>query len=87
MTFPPLAKAKATAAQLGLELDREVDHDHLEAAVPMDPLTFHAALMAYCYRFRASVTSYGRTNQHNAAEGGGWDSRHQVWLASDVVYD
>lgn len=53
----------------------------------MTPLEFHAALMAYCYRTRSSVTSYGRTHTRNAAVGGVPNSYHQIWLAADVVYD
>lgn len=53
----------------------------------MTPLEFHSALMVYCYVFKASVTSYGRTDWHNSAVGGIDDSYHRVWLAADVVYD
>lgn len=86
---PDLGKAKDAAAQLGLTLVRESDHDHLQAAAAMDPLSFAGRLLAYCFRFRASVTSWGRTHQRNAspAVGGVPNSKHQVWLAADVVYD
>lgn len=53
----------------------------------MTPETFHSLLRAYCARFAASTTSYGRTALHNDQVGGLPASAHQVWLAADVVYD
>ena len=53
----------------------------------MDTIRFAAALIAYCYATRASVTSWGRTAQRNAAVGGHENSWHLVFLAADVVYD
>lgn len=53
----------------------------------MTPLEFHSALMAFAYRTRASVTSYGRTESRNAAVGGVNNSYHLLWMAADVVYD
>ena len=87
--LPDLSKAQAAARQLGLEVVRESDHDHLEAADAMGPLDFAARLLAYCYRFRGSITSWGRTNQYNASPriSGVANSKHQTWLGADVVYD
>ncbi|HEV8674025.1 MAG TPA: D-Ala-D-Ala carboxypeptidase family metallohydrolase [Methylomirabilota bacterium] len=48
---------------------------------------FARAVRAYCAAARASVTSWGRTPQHNAAVGGVAQSPHLVWMAVDVVYD
>lgn len=89
MPQPDLAKAQAAARQLGLEVVREIDHDHLEAADAMSPVDFAARLLAYCYRFRGSITSWGRTNQYNASPriAGIANSKHQTWLGADVVYD
>lgn len=53
----------------------------------MTPETFHSLLRAYCTRFAASVSSYGRTALHNEAKDGLPLSAHQFWLAADVVYD
>jgi hypothetical protein len=53
----------------------------------MTPLEFAAALMAYCYATDGSVTSWGRTRQHNAFVGGHVNSWHLVFMGADVVYD
>lgn len=89
VAIPPLSKAQEAAAQLGLAVVREPDHDHLQAAEAMAPLDFAGRLLAYCYRFRGSVTSWGRTHAYNASPKieGVPNSKHQTWLAGDVVYD
>ena len=48
---------------------------------------FARAVRAYCAAARASVTSWGRTPQHNAAVGGAPESPHLWWMGVDVVYD
>lgn len=48
---------------------------------------FVARLRLYCATMGASVTSYGRTAEHNRAVGGVPDSLHLEWLAADIVYD
>lgn len=48
---------------------------------------FADALYRYASHFHASVTSYGRTVDHNTAVGGHPHSKHLTWLAADVVYD
>lgn len=53
----------------------------------MTAYEFASALMAYSYAMRGSVTSWGRTAQHNQDIGGDEFSIHIVWLAADVVYD
>ncbi len=53
----------------------------------MTPHEFHAAVMAYCGKLGASVTSYGRTERHNFDVGGVLYSKHMVWLACDIEYD
>jgi hypothetical protein len=51
------------------------------------PLEFHEAVMRYCALAVASVTSSGRTWEHNRKVGGVDESAHLFWLAADVVYD
>lgn len=53
----------------------------------MSPLEFYSRLVAYCAAMGASVTSYGRTANHNQRVGGVTQSGHRFWLAADVVYD
>lgn len=53
----------------------------------MSPDQFLDALRAYCSITGASVTSFGRTWEHNREVGGVPRSAHIVWLAADVVYD
>lgn len=53
----------------------------------MSPDDFAAAIGAFCFAFRASVTSALRTDRHNAAVGGVPGSAHRFSLAVDVVYD
>ena len=53
----------------------------------MTPNDFAMALMAYCSATSGSVTSWGRTRNHNQRVGGVPDSAHQIWLAADVTYD
>jgi hypothetical protein len=53
----------------------------------MTPVEFFDALRTYCGATNASITSYGRTPNHNRKVGGVPTSKHQTWLAADVVYD
>jgi hypothetical protein len=53
----------------------------------MTPSEFLSALIVFTIRTHASVTSYGRTSQHNADVGGVPQSAHMYWVAADVVYD
>lgn len=53
----------------------------------MTPIEFASALQSYCAATSGSVTSWGRTPQHNVAVGGVPDSGHLLWIAADVVYD
>jgi len=53
----------------------------------MTAIEFHLALMQYCSLTGASVTSYGRTGEHNTLVGGVVFSGHRFWRAADVVYD
>ena len=53
----------------------------------MTPLQFADALRAYCMASGSSVTSWGRTPNHNKTVGGVTDSAHLLWIAADVVYD
>ena len=48
---------------------------------------FTLAILSLASRFRFSVTSWGRSEQHNTAVGGVVDSTHLYWLAVDVVLD
>lgn len=52
----------------------------------MTPSEFSSALIAYCGWSRASVTSYGRSQERNDKVGGVKYSQHCLWLAADVVY-
>lgn len=45
---------------------------------------FLDALMVYCRLTDGSVTSYGRSWQHNLDVGGVGGSAHLFWLAADV---
>lgn len=53
----------------------------------MTPIEGCTAVLAYCAATRGSVSSWGRTSQHNDAVGGHPQSFHLDWLAWDVVYD
>lgn len=48
---------------------------------------FLHAIMVYSATLGASVTSWGRTAQHNADVKGVAHSAHLAWLAVDVTYD
>lgn len=48
---------------------------------------FAQRLLVYCFIHAGSVTSWGRTSQHNTLVGGVPQSAHRFWLAADVVYD
>lgn len=87
MSIPDIETAKKAAARLGLTIIREGDHDHIQAINPMPPVQFADAILVYCYKFNASITSWGRTKAHNIKVGGLPHSLHLLFLASDVVYD
>ncbi len=53
----------------------------------MTPAAFADAARAYCARMRGSVSSWGRTPEHNGRVGGALESAHTYWLGADVVYD
>jgi len=53
----------------------------------MGPHEFLDRLIIFCALTGGSVTSYGRTPEHNRKEGGVLHSAHLVWLGADVVYD
>jgi hypothetical protein len=48
---------------------------------------FAEAVRAYCLIHGGSVTSWGRTTEHNAKVGGVPGSAHRFFLGLDVVYD
>lgn len=53
----------------------------------MRPSDFAERVVAYCTATHSSVTSWGRTDRHNADVGGVSGSLHRAFLAVDVVYD
>lgn len=53
----------------------------------MTVATFAEALYHYCRATAASITSAGRTEQHNRTVGGASRSAHLAHLAADVIYD
>lgn len=53
----------------------------------MRPSEFDAAVRQYRFRFAASVTSAGRTVEHNTAVGGVARSAHLFDVGADLVYD
>jgi len=55
--------------------------------VPSDMISFAGKIMMLSGIFHFSVTSWGRTREHNARVGGVADSQHLKWLAVDVVRD
>lgn len=53
----------------------------------MDVLGFAMRVIALCYKFRGSVSSWGRTFKHNKDVGGVENSWHLLWFGCDVVLD
>jgi uncharacterized protein YcbK (DUF882 family) len=53
----------------------------------MDIAAFAEHVREYCRLTTASVTSWIRSQQHNAHVGGATHSRHLTGLAVDVIYD
>ena len=53
----------------------------------MDIRDFAVAVETFCLAFGGSVTSWGRTADHNRMVGGVANSLHLTWRAVDVVYD
>lgn len=51
------------------------------------PLQFAEIIMALCFAHHGSVSSWGRTDLHNASVGGEPESRHRLWLGMDVILD
>ena len=48
-------------------------------------LAFARTILVLAGNYQFSVTSWGRTNAHNARVGGVINSRHLEWLAVDCV--
>ena len=53
----------------------------------MNPIDFAMGCMLVCLKWRASVTSWGRTEKRNAFIKGVPGSFHLNWLGMDVVLD
>lgn len=53
----------------------------------MDPEIFIMRVFALCFKFRGSVSSWGRTVKHNKDVGGVENSYHMIWMGCDVVLD
>ena len=53
----------------------------------MNPIDFIQRVMVLCYKYRGSVSSWGRTLLHNTSVGGVVDSFHMLWIGCDVVLD
>ena len=53
----------------------------------MNPIEFAEACVFVCLKYRASVTSWGRTEKRNHSIGGAPRSFHLNWLGMDVVLD
>lgn len=53
----------------------------------MDFVSFLIGVIFLCYKHRASVSSWGRTEKHNKDVGGVEDSYHLIWCGCDVVLD
>lgn len=50
-------------------------------------LDFAQKVIALCFEFGGSITSWGRTQKRNKAVGGHIDSWHMNWLGIDMVLD
>ena len=53
----------------------------------MNPIDFAMSCMLVCLKWRASVTSWGRTEKRNAFIKGVPGSFHLNWLGMDIVLD
>ena len=53
----------------------------------MDALSFFLSVIFISYKYRGSVSSWGRTAKHNKEVGGVEGSIHLLWLGVDVVLD
>ena len=53
----------------------------------MNPIDFAMSCMLVCLKWRASVTSWGRTEKRNILINGIKASLHCSWLGMDVVID
>jgi len=53
----------------------------------MNPIEFAERSMIICLRWRASVTSWGRTEKRNHFVGGVPGSYHLTWQGIDAVLD
>jgi len=51
----------------------------------MNPVDFIMAVLLLCVRHSGSVTSWGRTIEHNKLVGGVVNSYHLIWMGCDVV--
>jgi len=53
----------------------------------MSPFDLAMSAVLLCCRHRGSITSWGRSVQHNKFVGGVGNSWHLLWLGIDVVLD
>ena len=53
----------------------------------MDSIEFATRCLLVCLRWRASVTSWGRTVKRNEIVGGHPNTLHLLWIGMDVVLD
>lgn len=53
----------------------------------MDPAAFWTAIITIGLATRGSVTSWLRSDRHNAAVGGAQGSLHTIGLAVDMIFD
>ena len=47
---------------------------------------FIEKILILCYKYQGSVSSWGRTREHNTDVGGVHNSFHMLWLGIDVVF-
>lgn len=48
---------------------------------------FVHSVICLALKYHGSVTSWGRTREHNAAVGGHPESWHMLWLGLDLIFD
>jgi hypothetical protein len=53
----------------------------------MDLFSFGLRVFALCFKYQASISSWGRTPKHNKDVGGVPNSYHMLWIGCDVVLD
>lgn len=53
----------------------------------MTPFELLLNVFILCTKHKGSVSSWGRTYQHNKDVGGVENSYHQIWMGCDVVLD